>query len=79
MLDAASGVQTPGRPRIVKRIVEVMLGQGVFPQNHHRLPATMPTAQLQAALADLKRGIGAKLDQLPTHAEFLRRYAPVPA
>ncbi len=59
--------------------VEVMLGQGVIPRNHHRLPSTMPTAQLQAALADLKRGIAAKLDHLPTHAEFLKRYAPVPA
>ncbi len=59
--------------------VEVMLGQGVIPQAHHRLPATMQTAQLQSALTDLKRGIAAKLDHLPTHAEFLRRYAPVAA
>ena len=60
--------------------IEVMLGQGVTPRSHHRLPATMPTAQLQGALTDLKRGIGATVDRLPPHAKFLERYAqPVPA
>ncbi|SFN70280.1 tryptophan halogenase family protein [Sphingomonas sp. OK281] len=55
--------------------VEVMLGQGILPNAHHRLPSTMPAAQLQTALTDLKRGIAAKVGGLPKHADFLRRYA----
>jgi tryptophan halogenase len=55
--------------------VEVMLGQGVMPRGHHRLPGTMPTAQLQGALAGLKQGIAASVGGLPTHAAFLARYA----
>lgn len=58
--------------------VEVMLGQGIMPRSHHRLPATMPTAQLQGALADLKRGITATVDRLPPYATFLERYARTP-
>ncbi len=54
--------------------VEVMLGQGVVPASHHQLPATMPPAQLKAALHDLKRGIAAKIERLPAHATFLERY-----
>ena len=45
MLDAASGVQTLGRPKVIKRIVEVMLGQHMahgtltlhFPDGSERL------------------------------------------
>jgi tryptophan halogenase len=55
--------------------IEVMLGQGVMPRSHHRLPATMPTAQLQGALSDLKRGIAGAIDRLPPYAAFLQRYA----
>ncbi len=54
--------------------VEVMLGQGMMPQGHHRLPGTMPDAQLQGALTGLKRGIADTVAKLPTHAAFLSRY-----
>ncbi len=55
--------------------VEVMLGQGIVPQNHHRLPGTLPPDQLRTALGDLKRGIATQVERLPTHATFLARYA----
>lgn len=55
--------------------IEVMLGQGVTPRSHHRLPATMPTVQLQGALSELKRGIAATVGRLPPHAAFLERFA----
>lgn len=55
--------------------IEVMLGQGVVPRSHHRLPATMPTEHLRAALADLKRGVSATVERLPPYATFLQQYA----
>jgi tryptophan halogenase len=49
----------------------VMMGQGVMPRDHHRMPAMMPSADLERALGDLRAGIAAKLAGLPSHADFL--------
>ncbi|RYD27107.1 MAG: tryptophan halogenase, partial [Lysobacteraceae bacterium] len=54
--------------------VEVMLGQGVSPRSHHRLPATMPTAQLQGAMNDLRNGIATAVERLPGYETFLARF-----
>lgn len=74
--EAAMAYQDQDELFRIESWTEVMLGQGVVPRGHHQLPATMPTAQLQAALGDLQRGIATTLGRLPTHAAFLARYAP---
>ena len=58
MLDAASGVQTLSRPKVIKRIVEVMLGQHMahgtltlrFPDGSERLIARSPRPVLRVEL-----------------------------
>jgi tryptophan 7-halogenase len=52
----------------------VMMGQGLMPDDHHHMPAQMPTPDLEKALSDLRAGIAAQLAKLPRHAEFIARY-----
>lgn len=53
----------------------VMLGQGERPRDHHPMPAQMPSADLERALADLRAGIAAQLAKLPGHSAFISGYA----
>ena len=55
--------------------VEVLMGQGVVPRAHHLMPRALGDTQLQAAFADLKRGIAATVARLPTHEAYLARFA----
>jgi len=52
----------------------VMTGQGLIPQDYHRMPAMMPTADLERAFGDLRAGIAAKLADLPSQRDFLASY-----
>jgi len=54
--------------------VQVMLGQGVEPAAWHQIPHTMPTAQLQDALASLSGSITAAVERMPPLSDFLARY-----
>lgn len=59
---------------------QVMMGQGVLPHDHHRMPAIMPDVDLERALGDLRAGIAAQLSNLPRHADFVASYcAPAAA
>ncbi|MET0310248.1 MAG: tryptophan halogenase family protein [Sphingomonas sp.] len=58
--------------------IQVMMGQGVMPSDHHRMPAMMPSADLERALGDLRSGIGATLAKLPSHADFLAHHCRTP-
>ena len=58
--------------------VQVMLGQGVHPRAHHRLPSLLPDAQLLQSLDDLARRIDEQLGPLPVHDAFLAGYRPRP-
>lgn len=60
--------------------VQVMLGQGLEPQGHHRLGQMIGRDRLGHSLAELARGIGQTVAALPTHQQFLDQYAaPVAA
>lgn len=52
----------------------VMMGQGVMPRDYHRMPAMMPSADLERAFGDLRGGIAAKLANLPSHGDFVASY-----
>ncbi|MEN2748418.1 tryptophan halogenase family protein [Sphingomonas sp. T9W2] len=54
--------------------LQVMLGQRLEPAAHHPLARMMPTGQLAAVLADLRRGIAARVATLPPHQQFLDNY-----
>jgi len=49
----------------------VMTGQGVYPDDYHRLPGLMSDADLQKALGDLRAGIAHRLFGLPSQTAFL--------
>ena len=53
----------------------VMLGQGVVPEDHHRLAEVMAAADLARALGDVRTSIDQAVATLPAHGDFLARYA----
>lgn len=73
--DSAMAYQDQDELFRIESWIEVMLGQGVMPRAHHRLPSTMTEEQLRAALTDLVRRNEAIVAQLPEHGAFLQRYA----
>ncbi|SEM71012.1 tryptophan halogenase [Sphingomonas gellani] len=54
--------------------VQVMLGQGVMPTGHHRMPAAIPPGELRTALESLSAGIRRRVSAVPPHHQFLSRY-----
>ncbi|GGF81180.1 tryptophan halogenase family protein [Alteromonas lipolytica] len=56
--------------------VQVMMGQGLRPAQHHGASRMLPTANLQQQLAAFKQSINSVLNQLPSHSEFIAQYCP---
>jgi tryptophan halogenase len=54
--------------------VQVMLGQRVVPERHHKMGALLAEAQLREALGDLKTNIAGAVSRLPAHQAFLDQY-----
>ena len=78
-LDAPVGAAADLRPMVYESWRRSRL-QGLAPDAWHLLPSQLPDANLRQALDGLDAGIKARLPQLPSLAQFLRRYAaPVPA
>jgi tryptophan halogenase len=59
--------------------VQVLLGQGLTPRGYHQLARMMPAEELRRALAGIRQDIGAAVQALPRHADFLTRYCPAAA
>ena len=57
--------------------VQVMLGQGLEPSNHHKMAGMMSDAQLKHSLAALKSGVFRAVTRLPQHGVFVRRHCQV--
>ncbi|NVK23934.1 MAG: tryptophan 7-halogenase [Gammaproteobacteria bacterium] len=53
--------------------LQVMIGQGLIPEQHHPLAAELPEQELKTFLAGIENDIQRKVRQLPTHAEYLER------
>ena len=60
--------------------IQVMLGQGITPQQYHPVASVMSDAELAAFLASNKARIDKTLLQLPPHQAYIQQYcaAPVP-
>lgn len=56
--------------------VQVMMGQGLLPKQHHGASQVLPTDNLKTQMAALKGGIDNFVKQLPSHADFLKKYCP---
>ncbi|MGN6620328.1 MAG: tryptophan halogenase family protein [Sphingomonas sp.] len=76
--EAAMAHQGPDELFRIDSWVQVMMGQGIEPKGYHHIARTMPPQQLSEALGNLRQEIAARLAPMPSHQEFLRRYAPAP-
>jgi tryptophan 7-halogenase len=55
--------------------VQVMLGQGLKPKSYHNIADAMSSQQLSAYLASTAEQVAKKLQTMPKHHEFVRRYS----
>ena len=56
--------------------LQVMLGQGVFPESHHGAARIPGTASLKDTLEQMRAKVAHNLAQLPDHQAFIERYCP---
>ncbi len=54
--------------------IEVMLGQGIEPRNHHPLVDQVPEEDLYRFVEGVGRTIANCVDAMPTHQQFIDRY-----
>lgn len=55
---------------------QVMIGQGLIPENYHKVGVNFSEKHLKRYLSDMKTQIRQNVSSLPTHREFLERYCP---
>jgi tryptophan 7-halogenase len=58
--------------------IQVMLGQGLMPQQHHQTADLMGEAELAQFLGDIRSNIQKTVAQLPSHQQYVRQYCPAP-
>lgn len=56
--------------------VQVMMGQGLFPAQHHGASRMLPSQHLKHQLNTFKQSVNTVLGQLPSHSEFIAQYCP---
>ncbi|BFM07936.1 tryptophan 7-halogenase [Halioxenophilus aromaticivorans] len=54
--------------------IQVMMGQGLFPESRHGAGHILPPQALQAQLEKLKAFVANNLAQMPSHSEFIAQY-----
>ena len=58
--------------------VQVMLGQGITPSQHHHIADLMDDRELNAFLEEIRTQVERTVAQLPLHADYVMRYAQRP-
>ncbi|NQY36387.1 MAG: tryptophan 7-halogenase [Alteromonadaceae bacterium] len=56
--------------------VQVMMGQGLMPEQHHKGSRVLPTEGLKEQLTALRTMVENSVSQLPEHADFIKKYCP---
>jgi len=56
--------------------VQVMMGQGITPEQYHTIVDLMSSKEQEAFLTEMKNTIENVVDQLPSHAQYLKQYCP---
>lgn len=56
--------------------VQVMLGQGIHPEQHHRSADLMGDEELRGFLENIRRGVAQTVARLPQHEAYVRKYCP---
>ena len=55
--------------------IQVMLGQGIMPQQHHQSADLMGDAELSGFLNNIRSNVSKTVAQLPPHLDYVKRYA----
>ena len=58
--------------------IQVMFGQGLFPDSCHGASRILPPEALKAELEKLSTSVSQSLAMLPDHNDFIRQYCPAP-
>jgi tryptophan 7-halogenase len=58
--------------------IQVMLGQGIMPQQHHQVADLMGDEELSAFLDAIRSSIDKTVAQLPAHQAYFERYCAAP-
>ncbi|HYM85350.1 MAG TPA: tryptophan halogenase family protein [Pseudoxanthomonas sp.] len=58
--------------------IQVMMGQGVMPQQYHPVADVMSKPDLTRFLGDIRTNVDNTVRQLPAHMDYLRGYCPAP-
>lgn len=56
--------------------VQVMMGQGLMPAQHHGAGRILPPEGLKQQMAAFKQSVNNALNQLPSHDSFIKQYCP---
>jgi len=56
--------------------IQVMVGQGLLPENYHCVVNEMDEAELGRFLTQIKMGIANRVGQYPNHLDFIKQYCP---
>jgi tryptophan halogenase len=59
--------------------IQVMLGQGIMPEQHHQSADLMGDAELSAFLGSISDSVKRTVAQLPQHEAYVRQYCAAPA
>ncbi|MEM9532365.1 MAG: tryptophan halogenase family protein [Pseudomonadota bacterium] len=54
--------------------IQVMLGQGIVPEQYHPVVNVMSDEELKRFLAEIKSSVDATVAQLPAHEDYVRQY-----
>ncbi|HET8555393.1 MAG TPA: tryptophan halogenase family protein [Rhodanobacteraceae bacterium] len=68
----------PGELFATTSWIHVLLGQGIFPKQHHPLPRELSDADLRRLLASIRDPIDRTVPQLPSQQTFIDRYCKAP-
>ncbi|MEQ9210578.1 MAG: tryptophan 7-halogenase [Pseudomonadales bacterium] len=58
--------------------VQVMMGQGIYPKQHHSATRILPPDELKQQLDKIRSHIDMNLKKLPSHKDFIKQYCPAP-
>jgi tryptophan halogenase len=58
--------------------IQVMLGQGIQPEQHHAIANLMDDAELNGFLEEIRGRVDRTVAQLPPHADYVSRYCQRP-
>lgn len=56
--------------------IQVMFGQGLYPQHRHGASRILPPEALKEELKKLHSAVGHNLAKLPDHSDFIKQYCP---